>query len=134
VLLDNGFREARDRNGRLLYKYKSCIDKFPYTVEHDGKDVQVMLTEKRLVTYSPSLAEKKRYEINRMVEKAKEMTASKAKKSEYGEAGRYISIRSSDGKSADVSINRRRDRQGPDVCRIQSSCDFRGEDDRPGHV
>lgn len=106
VLLDNGFREARDRNGRLLYKYKSCIDKFPYTVEHDGKDVQVMLTEKRLVTYSPSLAEKKRYEINRMVEKAKEMTASKARKSEYGEAGRYISIRSSDGKSADVSINR----------------------------
>ena len=36
----------------------------------------VFLTEKRLLTYSPSLAAKKRYEINRMVEKAKSLTLS----------------------------------------------------------
>jgi len=105
VLLDSGFKEVKDRKGKLLYKYKSCIDKFPYAVEHDGNEVQVMLTEKRLLTYNPSLAEKKRFEINRMVEKAKELTVSKAKRSEYGEEGKYISIKSSDGKKADVCIN-----------------------------
>ena len=106
VLLDSGYKEAKDKDGKLMYRYKSCIDKFPYTVEHEGVNVQVMLTEKRLVTYNPSLAEKKRYEINRLVEKAKEMTASMARKCEYGEAGKYISMKGADGKNPDVSINR----------------------------
>ena len=105
VLLDSGFKEVRDGKGTLLYRYKSCVDKFPYTVEHEGDQVQVMLTEKRLLTYNPSLAEKKRFEINRIVEKARELTVCRAKRSEYGEAGKYISIKGSDGKEADVCIN-----------------------------
>ncbi|MDW7658171.1 MAG: hypothetical protein SCM11_13465 [Bacillota bacterium] len=64
-----------------------------------------MLTEKRLLTYNPTLAAKKRYEINRMVEKARELTASQAKKNEYGESGKYVVFTDTKGKKATVSIN-----------------------------
>lgn len=105
VLLDQGFNEVKDKQGQVLYRYKSCIDKFPYAVEHDGKKVTVKLTEKRLLTYNPTLAAKKRYEINRMVEKAKELTLSQAKKNDYGETGKYVSFTDIKGKKATVSIN-----------------------------
>lgn len=105
VLLDNGFTDIKDKKGRLLYRYKSCIDEFPYKVEHEGKEYIVKLREKRLLTYNPSLASKKRYEINRMVEKAKSLTASQAKKTEYGEAGKYVSFTDKKGNKAPVTIN-----------------------------
>lgn len=85
VLLEHGFKEYKDEKGDILYRHKSCIDKFPYTVELNGKNVTVQLTEKRLLTYNPKLATKKRYEINRMVEKAKALTLSQAKKDDYGD-------------------------------------------------
>ena len=105
VLLDNGFKEVKDKKGNILYRYKSCIDKFPYTVEHDGKKVTVSLTEKRLLTYNPDLAAKKRFEINRMVEKAKSLTVSQAKKNDFGESAKYVSFTDGKGKNATVSIN-----------------------------
>lgn len=105
VLLEDGFKNVKDKGGKVIYRYKSCIDKFPYTIEHDGKEVTVHLTEKRLLTYNPTLAAKKRYEINRMVEKAKSLTLSKAKKSEYGESGKYVNFTDKKGKKATVSIN-----------------------------
>lgn len=105
VLLDNGFTDVKDQEGRLRYRYKSCIDELPYKVEHEGKECIVKLQEKRLLTYNPSLASKKRYEINRMVEKAKALAASQAKKAEYGETGKYISFTDTAGGKASVSIN-----------------------------
>lgn len=105
VLLDQGFQEVRDSQNKLLYCYKSCVDKFPYEVEHEGKKVTVLLTEKRLLTYNPDLAAKKKYEINRMVEKAKSLTVSGAKKSEFGETGKYVRFTDGKGKKASVSIN-----------------------------
>lgn len=105
VLLDQDFNEMKDKNGKVLYRYKSCIDKFPYTVEHNGKNVTVNLTEKRLLTYNPILAAKKRYEINRMVEKAKSITLSQAKKNDYGETGKYVNFTDNKGNKAAVSIN-----------------------------
>lgn len=105
VLLDEGFKEVRDKSGKLIYKYKSCVDTFPYTVTIDGGKKTVKLTEKRLLTYNPDLAAKKRYEINRLVEKAKSMALSRAKKNEFGEAGKYINYTDKDGKKACVSIN-----------------------------
>lgn len=105
VLLDNGFTDVRDKKGNLLYRYKSCIDSFPYKVEHEGKEYVVKMTEKRLLTYNPSLAAKKKYEINRMVEKAKALTVSQAKRTEYGEAGKYVDFTDGSGGKASVSIN-----------------------------
>lgn len=107
VLLPGGFKSVRDEKGKELYRYKSCVDKFPYAVEHDGKNVTVKLTEKRLITYNPDLAAKKRYEINKMVEKANLLTLSKAKKGEYGETGKYVNFTDGDGGKAKVSINQK---------------------------
>ena len=105
VLLDQDFKEVKDSNNKVLYYYKSCIDKFPYAIEHEGKNVTIKLTEKRLLTYNPSLAAKKRHEINRMVEKAKSLTASQAKKADYGETGKYVNFTDKEGKKAKVTIN-----------------------------
>ncbi len=105
VLLEDGFTDVKDKHGKLLYRYKSCIDEFPYKVEHEGKGHTIRLHEKRLLTYNPSLASKKRYEINRMVEKAKSLTASQAKKAEYGEAGKYVNFTDKNGNKASASIN-----------------------------
>ena len=104
ILLDD-LKEMKDKNDKVLYRYKSCVDKFPYTVEHEGKKITVKLTEKRLLTYNPTLAAKKRYEINRMVEKAKSLTLSQAKKNDYSESGKYVNFTDDKGEKATISIN-----------------------------
>lgn len=105
VLLDKDFKEVKDSNGKVLYYYKSCVDKFPYSVELNGKEKTIKLTEKRLLTYNPTLAAKKRYEIDRMVEKAKSLTLSQAKKNDFGETGKYVKFTDADGEKALVEIN-----------------------------
>ena len=105
VLLEHGFQEMKDKHGQVIVRYKSCIDQFPYTVEQNGKKVTVHLSEKRLLTDNPTLAAKKRYEILRMVEKAKALTVSHAKQNEYGELGKYILFTDEDGEKAKVQLN-----------------------------
>lgn len=99
--------EIRDGSGALLYKYKFCVDSFPYRVS-DGSNRQatVNLTQKRVVTFNPLLAEKKRYEINKMVEKARELNGYQAKKKEYGDAARYVSFKavSNEGEILDDTV------------------------------
>jgi transposase len=107
VLIDRDFKEVRDRNNKILYRYKSCIDKFPYVVEYQGKKITVKLKERRLLTYNPALASKRRYEINRMIEKAKSLRLSEAKKRDYGEVGKYVNFTDKDGKKASVSLNQK---------------------------
>ena len=99
VFLKNDYRKITDSNGTLLYEIKECVDEFPYTyTDENGKKHTVRLKEKRVVTYNPKLAEKKRYEINRMVEKAKTLKASQAKKSEFGECSKYVTFSCADTK------------------------------------
>lgn len=106
VLLDNGeWTDIRDKKGKLLYRYKSCVEKFPYTIEIDGKKKTLSFTEKRLVTYNPKLASKKKYEISKQVEKAKKLCYSQAKRSEYGDLGKYVDFLDEDGEKAIASIN-----------------------------
>lgn len=99
--------EIRDGSGALLYKYKFCVDSFPYRVS-DGSNRQatVNLTQKRVVTFSPLLAEKKRCEINKMVEKARELNGCQAKRKEYGDAARYVSFKavSNEGEILDDTV------------------------------
>ena len=113
VLLQDGYKDTFDDKKTLLHRTKECVDKFPYAYEdEDGKKTTVILTEKRVVVFSPKLAKKKKIEINRMVEKAKMLKASKAKKDEFGECSKYVSFtptdkkgNTTDGKVA-VSLNR----------------------------
>jgi transposase len=97
LLLPDGYVNVLDSDKKLLYKYKECVDKFPYAfTNEEGRKITVGLTEKRVVVYSPQLRKKKCYEINRMVEKAKKLKAAKAKKDEFGECGKYVTFASTD--------------------------------------
>lgn len=96
VLLKNDYKEVKDSNKEVIYLYKECIDKFPYPyIDESGKRKKILLTEKRVITYSPSLATKKRYEINRQVEKAKKLSSYNAKRNEYGDSAKYVNFKSS---------------------------------------
>lgn len=99
--------EIRDDSGALLYKYKFCIDSFPYRVSGgNNRQTTVNLTQKRVVTFSPLLAEKRRYEISKMVEKARELNGCQAKRKEYGDAARYVSFKavSNEGEILDDTV------------------------------
>ena len=103
VLLDHDYQEVRDGKGKLLYRIKECIDQFDYHyTDEKGKKRSVELQEKRVVIFNPKLAEKKRYEIRKLVEKAKILKASQAKKAEFGEAGKYVSFGWADQSGRDV--------------------------------
>ena len=110
ALLENEnarWAEIRDDSGALLYKYKFCIDSFPYKVaDGNNRQTTVNLAQKRVVTFSPLLAEKKSYEIRKMVEKAKELNGCRAKRKEYGDAARYVSFKavSDDGEILDDTV------------------------------
>lgn len=114
ILLKDDYKKVTDNNGTLRYLIKECIDEFPYTYkDENGKEYTIMLKEKRVATYNPELAEKKKYEINKMVEKAKILKASQAKKSEFGECSKYVIFGCADKKGnaidgkVKVSINRK---------------------------
>ena len=99
VLLKNDYREVKDRDGHTLYKIKECIDDFPYQVaDKNGRKKTVKLKEKRVVTFNPKLAEKQIFEIKKQVEKAKNLKASQAKKSEYGDSSKYVIFTAADKK------------------------------------
>ena len=106
VLLNNDYKDVKDEYGNTVYRYKSCIEDFDYSYkDDDGKIVKKTIREKRVCTYNPKLARKKLMEIDKMVEKARNLKTYSAKKSEYGESGKYITITSNDGDHPIVTLN-----------------------------
>ena len=99
VLLDNDYKDVKDKEGNVKYRIKECVDDFEYTYEDaNGKKHKIKLREKRVATYNPKLAEKQIFEINRQVEKARILKASQAKKNEYGDSAKYVSFIAADKK------------------------------------
>ena len=99
VLLDNDYVDVKSKKGEVLYRIKECVDVFNYSyVDNTGHRKTVKLTEKRIVTYNPELAEKQKFEINKQVEKAKNLKACEAKKSEYGDSAKYVTFIPADKK------------------------------------
>ena len=108
VLLENDYKDIKNSNGEVLYRMKECVDDFVYTcLDDNGNKKSIKLTEKRVVTYNPKLAEKQKYEINRQVEKAKCLRACEAKRTEYGDSAKYVSFVATDKKGikTDGKIN-----------------------------
>lgn len=101
VLLENDYTDVKNKKGEILYRIKECVDDFSYTyTDINGHQKVVKLTEKRIVTFNPKLAEKQKYEINRQIEKAKKLKMCQAKRSEYGDCAKYVSFISADKKGA----------------------------------
>ncbi len=99
VLLKNDYTDVKNSNSEIIYQIKECVDDFCYTYQDiSGNKRTIKLTEKRVVTYNPKLAEKQKYEINKQVEKAKLLRASEAKKAEYGDSAKYVSFIAADKK------------------------------------
>ena len=99
VLLGNDYKDVTDQKGEVLYRIKECVDDFPYSyTDEAGQRKTIRLTEKRIVTYNPKLAEKQKFEINKQIEKAKKLRACEAKNSEYGDSAKYVTFISADKK------------------------------------
>lgn len=99
VLLENDYVDVKNKKGEVLYRIKDCVDDFNYNyTDKDGHRKTLKLTEKRVVTFNPKLAEKQTLEINRQVEKAKKLRACEAKKSEYGDNSKYVTFIPTDKK------------------------------------
>ena len=99
VLLENDYVDVKNKKGEVLYRIKECVDDFSYSyIDNTGHRKTLKFTEKRIVTFNPKLAEKQIYEINRQVEKAKNLRACEAKKSEYGDSSKYVTFISTDKK------------------------------------
>lgn len=99
VLLENDYTDVKNKQGEVLYRIKDCVDDFSYTyTDNNGHKKTLKLTERRIVTFNPKLAEKQKYEINRQVEKAKKLRACEAKKAEYGDSSKYVTFVPADKK------------------------------------
>lgn len=100
------YEDVKDKDGNIIYRIKALVDEFPIRVtSKEGKKVIVNVKQKRVATYNPSLADKKKIEINKLVEKAKGLCYSQAKKEEYGESSKYVKFVDEDGNKATTLIN-----------------------------
>ncbi|MDO5650076.1 MAG: IS1634 family transposase [Gallicola sp.] len=99
VLLRQDYQPTKDAKGQILYWWKECVDAFSYDMpQKDGSKKKEKIVEKRVVTYNPSLAKKKRAEIQKQIDKAKKLRTSQAKKNEYGDCAKYVHFESIDQK------------------------------------
>ena len=76
----NAYTDYRDKDGKLLFRLKSCVDTFSYIFRESNpetgleKEISFQVKEKRIVFYNPSLAQKQKVEIMKMVGKATNYT------------------------------------------------------------
>ena len=101
VLLENEnniWNEVKDSNGKLVYKYKECIDTFKYKFTNEEREcVEFNVKEKRVVSYNPSLARKQKAQIQKQIDKAIAISSFKqASKEEYGDSIKYVNFTSID--------------------------------------
>lgn len=93
ALAEEGWTDVVDGRGSVLWSHKEATGDFEYKVTGEGGGKRaVSLPEKRVVTYSPKLARKQTYEINRQVEKARALRLAAAKRSEYGDSAKYVTF------------------------------------------
>ena len=98
ALSGDGWTDVRDVSDGVAWSYKEVVDDFEYRVTGaDGRKRAVRLPEKRVVTYSPRLARKQTWEINRQVEKARALRLAAARRSEYGDSAKYVTFAPVDG-------------------------------------
>jgi transposase len=91
IELPSGYKEIYE-NGELIFKYKSCLDEFPYVFTHEGKKYTYNFKQKRVVYWSKDLEEKHRLEITSMADKAINLGVAGIKKKQFGESSKYVKL------------------------------------------
>lgn len=98
--------EVENEEKSLKYRYYSFVDTFKYEFKRDdGSIAKFTAEEKRIITYNPALRMKKLIEINKMIEKARNLCTFQAKKDEFGDSARYVDFVSSGGEKAKPELN-----------------------------
>ena len=92
VWVDKEDDYIKDCEENCTFKYKECIDDFKYDFIFNGTKYSKNFRQKRIIYWSKKLEDKHKIEINMLIEKAKKLALSQAKKSEYGECSRYINF------------------------------------------
>ena len=112
----NDYRDIKDSEGNVLYRIKECIDDYYYSYEDNGTKTGFKVTEKRVVTYNPSLARKQLAEIEKLENKARELSLARAAKDEYGECSKYVSFKGRDGCKARSELNLKKLKEDKELC------------------
>lgn len=113
VILENDanvFSNYTDEKGHVIFRLKSCVDKFSYSFKETdpetGKETVTAfsVTEKRVVSYNPALAKKQKAEIMKMADKAANYTTyKKMAREDLGDSAKYVRITSKDKNGKKIS-------------------------------
>lgn len=96
VDIQDQYKETKE-NGEVVFKIKSCIDKFPYSfVDDNGRKLSFAVTQKRVVYWSKPLEDKHRLEINNEIESLRNAALSTIKRKDLGDLAKYVKIASID--------------------------------------
>lgn len=109
IFNDDEWTEVNDKNGNLIFKYKSIKKVFDYAYKDSaGAHVTFRKDEKRLVFFNPALKKKQTTEALRLYNKAVNKTgASQIKEDIGGKGGKYIRTEVSDSKTGEILENAR---------------------------
>ncbi len=116
MLNTNDYKAVKDSEGNILYCIKECVDDYMYSYEDDGQKVVFKVTEKRVVTYNPTLAKKQLAEIAKLEDKARDACLSRAVKDECGECSKYVKFKGKDGSKALVELNTKKLNEDKQLC------------------
>lgn len=115
----NKWIDVRDNVGNLIYRYKTNkyisakgniydYSKVKYKCKinkDDSKEQEFEVKEKRIVIYNPVLAKKQRNEINKQVEKLKDLiTYKQAIHEDLGDCAKYINVEAKDKDGRNIKI------------------------------
>ena len=106
----NVWADYTDKDGKLLYRLKSCVDTFSYqfkeTDPETGKETVTTFSvmEKRIVSFTPALAKKQTAEILKMADKASNYTTyKKMTRDELGDCAKYVKVVNKDSSGKKIS-------------------------------
>lgn len=98
AISDKEFEDIFDKDNKTVkfrFKKRIVLTEYKYR-DSNGRIHRVTnIPELQIVSFNPKLAKKQRLEIKKMVNKAQSMCLSQAKRSEFGEAGKFIEFKPS---------------------------------------
>lgn len=100
-----GFTDVLEEDNKTVsFMIKSRIVPVEYKYQDENKRWhRVKTNEKQIVSYNPSLARKQRREIKKQVRKAETLSASAAKKSEFGDCAKYVDFKSVESTTGEIT-------------------------------
>lgn len=98
--------EVRDKDGcKYSYKDRKIRVKYAYK-DPNGRPVELEVDERQMVTFNKKLQKKQRNEIMKLVNKARDLCKSQAKRQEFGECSKFVDFESVDSDTGEVGTHK----------------------------